>query len=323
LTETEEKRIFKAAKIGIFFPLSLGSIKLIIGVITNSISVISGALDSFLDLTSTSLAYPAIRKSKIPPDDDHPYGHGKFENLFSIFQGLIIVATGLYISIEAIRRFFKPVEFDHLNAGIGIIFLSGISTFIVGNWLKKVGEKSDSIILIAEGENFLTDVYSNIGIVFALLIVKITGLGFLDTVGGLFISIIIIGSSMKIFKRSINDLLDKNLPQEIVDEITDVVERHEDQYLNFHKLRTRRAGAVKLIDLHITLCRMMHLHESHELVNHIEEEIKDKIPGSDVIIHADPCPEICPPENPCNFLSHLKSHHHRTPSGEASHDNDD
>jgi len=310
MISTDDKRIFKAAKIGIIFPAILSIIKLIVGIFTNSISVLSGAFDSFLDLLSTALAYPAIKKSKSPPDEDHPYGHGKYENIFSIFQGLIIITTGIFISIEALKRFAQPIHIESLAIGIAVILFSGVATFFFGSWLKKEGEKNDSIILIGEGENFLADVYSNVGILAALLIVEITGFAFIDTIGGLLISAIIIQSSFKIFKRSINDLLDKNLPDEIIDEITGIVEKHKDEYLNFHKLRTRRAGSIKLIDLHLTLCRMMHLYETHELVYHIEEEIKAKIPNSDVIIHADPCTELCTMKTPCKFKHHLNYHHH-------------
>ncbi|MBU1626446.1 cation diffusion facilitator family transporter [bacterium] len=310
MENTENKRIYKAALIGIVFPATLGVLKLLVGLLTNSISIVSAALDSMLDLLSTTLAYPAIKKSKTPPDEDHPYGHGKFENLFSIIQGLIIITTGVYITIGALRRFINPVEFEALPAGIAVILISGISTFFLGNWIKNIGKKTDSIILIAEGENFLADVYSNIGILIVLTIVEFTGLEFVDTIGGLVISIVIIQASIKIFKRSINDLLDRNLPPDIVNQITEIVEKHKEQYLNFHKLRTRRAGSVKMVDFHLTLCRMMHVAESHELVYHIEEEIKEKVPNSDVIIHSDPCYEVCAAETSCRFINHLDSHHH-------------
>ena len=286
--EHNKNKKLKTALISITVSVFLIIIKLIFGFITNSVSILASAADSFLDLTASSVNYFSIRKSEKPPDHDHKFGHGKAEGLAGLFQCFVIGISSLYIIYLSIYNLIHGGNLQALDLGIIAIAFSIIVSFILSRYIKKVSVETESVALGADSFHYQVDVYTNIGIILALIIIKLTGLSILDPIISIVIAIIIIFSAKDIVMQSVNILMDKELPAEMVSQIEEVIMSHKPEVRSFHKLRTRNAGSVKFIEFHVVMDHELTFVKSHELAEDIIKEIEHEIPNSEVTVHVDP-----------------------------------
>ena len=186
------------------------------------------------------------------------------------------------------------------------MLISAVVSLIIALRIRKAALATDSNALLGDSIHFMADVASNVGVLVALVIVKLTGWSVLDPVLGVLVGVIILQSSFKLISNSFHDLMDTELPEDVQGKIKAIVETHKDMLLEYHNLRTRRSGSHKLIDLHLTTCRQKTLEEVHYLVDHIEKEIQEIIDNSNVLIHADPClPKHCPTNEEC-LMAHIQ-----------------
>jgi len=294
----------EAARFAIVGAACLGALKLTAGILTNSIGLISAAVDSLMDVFISTVNLFSIRYAESPADTVHPYGHGKAENLAGLVQAVVVILIGGWVAVEAIRRMFSGVVPQRLDWGILVMLLSvAVSWFIVRR-LHRVAKETDSVVLMADSLHYASDVWTNLGVLVALGLTRLTGIGVFDPLIALGIGGVILFSSGKILKRSVEDLMDTAIPDEMREEIERVIVRHAAVF-SFHDLRTRRAGSQKLIDLSLVLCRHLPLGATHDLVDHIKKEIEATIPQSDVVIHPEPCSAECETHSEHCFL-HLR-----------------
>lgn len=279
-----------SAIISAFF-LSLS--KFIIGLSSGSMAVITSALDSILDIFMSSINYLAIKKADMPPDKNHLYGHGKIEDLASVVQSLIILLTGIFIIFKSIEKIFTKAIVLYSNWDIFVMVLSILVSFFLSKYLRNVGEKTNSNVLKADALHYSSDLYSNSGVLVAIIFSYLTGKTFLDFFLAIIIGFIIIFSAFRILKQSIYNLSDISLSEDIKDEIDKIIDEMPMPYAGYHKLRTRISGSKKFIDFHLLVCRKSSIEEAHEMADKIEEKIHNRLGNMDIVIHIEPCPYDC------------------------------
>ena len=285
----KKNRKTTATVVSISVAIFLTLLKTAFGLMSGSLAIIASAVDSGLDIISSGINYYAIKKSEEPPDDKHPFGHGKFESLAAFIQSLIIMLSGGFILYKAYLKIVNKIRVSDLSQGIYVMITSLIVTFALVVYLKKVAKSENSSVLKADALHYEIDLFTNFGVLTSLFFIKYTGMHFIDAVTSVIISIYIIYEALKLAVGVSKDLLDAEIDPETKKQITDVLSEFEDYHLDFHNLRTRKAGPEMFADFHLTLCQNISLREAHSITEKIEDAIKNKIENIDVIIHIDPC----------------------------------
>lgn len=286
-----------AARLSVASNTFLVIAKLVIGVLIGSVSIISEAIHSGIDLIAAVIAFFSVRQSSKPADDGHTFGHGKFESMSGFIEaGLIFLAAGLIIW-ESLQKIFghNGVELsqDLLIAGIGIMAVSAALNWYVSSRLMAVAKKTESIALESDAWHLRTDVYTSLGIFAGLILIRLTGIAILDPICALGVAGMIILAAYDLTKRSLADLMDQSLPAEEEQRIRQILCDHHSQYVNFHALRTRRSGPERFIDLHVCLPRNLSVQESHDFADHIEHDLQLEVPRANVNVHIEPCTDEC------------------------------
>lgn len=264
------------------------TVKLVAGVMTGSVSVLSEAVHSATDLVASVVALVAVRRSNSPPDEDHHYGHGRFENLAGVFEGLVLFAVGGYVVYGAVDNILNGAELELLGLGILVMALSAVVNLFVSGWLLRVARETDSRALAAEGYNLRTDVWGAAGVAVGLAAALATGWTVLDPIIAALIGLAILWTALRLVSGSTRVLLDESLPPGELDVVERVIEdcvRSEAAIRGFHKLRARRSGSQRHIDFHLQLKAETTLGEAHKLSDDLEERIRRSLPNSDVLIH--------------------------------------
>ncbi|TYB32998.1 MAG: cation transporter, partial [Flexistipes sinusarabici] len=284
-----------AALTSVFVAGTLAVIKLVTGLMINSLVIVSSAIDSIMDIVTSSINYYAIKASEQPPDKEHPFGHHKYESLATFIQSIIIMLSGFYILYEAYSKYINKEAVTNINNGLYVMLFSILATLFLTIFLRRTAKKEESMVLKADALHYEIDILTNFGVIATLLVVKFTGIEIIDPVVSVLIAAYIVYSALKLNFSVTKDLVDTELPVDIKEKIIDIITQYEDYHLDFHRLRTRQAGSQKFIDLHLTLCREVSLKDAHKIADIIEKRIRDEIKNSDVIIHIEPCAdENCP-----------------------------
>jgi ferrous-iron efflux pump FieF len=282
-------RKIKAARISVATATGLAVIKLITGLATGSMAILSSAVDSLLDILMSGVNLVAITKAEKPADKAHPFGHGKYETLATLIQSSIIALSGLVIIGESVRRLYLGSELRGIEGGIAILGFSIVASWLISRYLLRVAKETDSSALKADSLHFSMDVYTNGGLLLGLLIIQLFNIPWLDPILSIAVACYILFEAFRLVRHGLRDVLDEELPESIRAEIVELIRAHGDLHLDFHNLRTRRAGSQKIMDFHLTLCRHLSVHEAHRIADHLEKRIEEEIPGSDVTIHVEPC----------------------------------
>jgi cation diffusion facilitator family transporter len=282
-----------AALLSIISNISLIALKLITGVLISSVSVISEGIHSSIDLIASMITYTSLKKSSQPPDEYHRFGHGKVEDISSAIEAILIFIAAFFIIYIAIERLLTGAEIEMPASGIAIMAISATLNFFVSKKLLKIAKETDSIALEADAWHLRTDVYTSTGVLIGLLLIAITGWKILDPIFAIFVALLIIKAAFKLTKRSIYDLIDYKLSDADESKIKSILEEHTSQFLEFHKLRTRKSGSDKFVDLHLVVSKSLTLTEAHELCYHLEEDLKKAFPTMSVMIHIEPCGSNC------------------------------
>lgn len=283
----EDPRL-RASSIAIATVVFMIAIKLGAGLSTGSISIISQAVDSITDLLATVLALYAVRKSMEPPDALHPYGHSKVENLVSVIVGLLIIFAAVAVAREAVDRLLGGGEVMMVELGIGVMAVAVLVNLVISSHLYKVARTERSLALEADAAHLRVDVVSNLGVLIGLSLVYVTGLAFIDPIIGLVMAAYIVISGLRLIHKASSDLLDENVLPEEERIIREVLGEHSRRYRYFHALRARRGGATNYLELHLAVEGDMRVDEAHALAEHLEEEIRKRLPHFQIIIHVEP-----------------------------------
>ena len=288
----------RAERVAIAAAASLAVGKLATGVLTNSIGLLSAAVDSLFDVAISTLNLLSIRIADSPADEGHPFGHGKAENLAGLVQTAIIAAVGGWLLVEALRRLIRGTRPEHAEWGIVVMLISAVVSWLITRHLQRVGRETDSVVLMADALHYRTDVWTSSGVLAGLVLLWVTGSGIFDAIIGITVACVILASAYRLLMRSVNDLMDAALPAAEQRAIEEVIHRH--RFVVSHRdLRTRRSGSQRHIDFTILACRHLPLGEAHDLVDHIEKEIETTIPGAHVVVHAEPVVPDCHEGAPC------------------------
>ena len=294
MDHSKEKQL--AAFLSICSNALLITLKLIAGFLTGSLSIVSEALHSLSDIAASFIAYISVKKSAEPADAEHPFGHGKFEELSGFLEGLLICAIAIYIFYCAISKLITPtkIEFEPFW-GIIVMAFSIVINIFVSKYLFKVGAKTDSIAITADAEHLKIDVLSSGAVLVGLLAIKITGWTIIDPIFAIIVGGIILFTGLKLTIAASNDLLDTALPEKDLDILNEILkEHHQKDIVDVKLLKTRKSGSEKIINLVIVVHKNMTIKEGHNICNAIEQEITEKLENSKAFIHLEPCEDDCP-----------------------------
>ncbi len=282
-----------AAALSIASNSLLIALKIVAGIITGSVSILAEAIHSLLDLVAAIIAFFAVRVSDKPPDKGHPFGHGKVENVSGVIEAsLIFVAAGLII-YEAITKIIKGVEVELLGLGIVVMAVSIVVNILVSRNLLKVSRATDSIALEADASHLTTDVWTSAGVLAGLIVVSLTGTIILDPIIAISVALLIIKAAYNILRKSFGGLVDTSLPKNEEADIVACINRHGKSLVGFHKLRTRKSGSWRFIDLHLVMPKDTVLEEAHRVCDCLEDEYREKFPRTSITIHVEPCDTEC------------------------------
>jgi cation diffusion facilitator family transporter len=287
----------RSALVPIAISALLVALKTAVGFTMGSLAVLASALDSLLDCGISTVNLFSIRKAEQPPDEEHSFGHGKAESLAVLLEGTLIGASGLYLAIQGVRHLLNP----HAVAsyGLGALVMGG--SLVVSLWLSRYlirrARETDSTLLRADSLHYASDVWTSGGVLCAIGLQFATGKTWIDPLFSLVIAAGIAWQVRPILRRAVDDLMDRELDPEERREIERVLEAHAPDILDYHRLRTRRSGPRRTIDVHVVICKERPFEEAHALVSRLERAIRDRVPNADVLVHADPCssaPVVCP-----------------------------
>ncbi len=283
----------RAAALSVASNTTLVVAKTAVALATGSISILSEALHSANDLLAAIMAFFAVRASSQPPDEAHRYGHGKFESLSGTFEGLLVVGVAVMIAWKAIPALMHEHHFKANVLGMGVMTLSAVLNLIVSRYLFHVARRTHSLALEADALHLSTDVYTSAAVVGGLVIVRFTAhidprFNIVDPLLALAVAALIAWQAAHLIRRGLSDLVDSALPRDERGRIEQVLREHQALGLSFHELRSRRSGPARDVDLHLELPSAMTVEQAHEVCDHLEQEIRSILPGSQVLIHVEP-----------------------------------
>jgi cation diffusion facilitator family transporter len=276
-----------AAFFSVLSNTTLVILKVVAGIMMGSVSVLSEAIHSGIDLVASMVAFVSIRESNKPADHDHPYGHGKFENISGFFEAILIFLAAGIIIFEAIKKLLAPPEVEQVDWGIAVMLISVVVNIFVSRLLFKVAKKEDSIALEADAMHLSVDIFTSVGVLAGLVVIKITGLKILDPIIALCVATLILRASWDLTRKSLQDLADKSLPSEELELIKTTLKKYP-AVKDFHRLRTRKSGKQKEIDFHLLVDATLTISDAHLLCDKIEQDLKSNLEHTYVVIHVEP-----------------------------------
>lgn len=291
------------AGLSILSNIILTSLKIFAGIISGSLSIISEAIHSFSDFFASVITFFSVIKSSEPADNDHPFGHGKYEDMAGFIEGVLILLASFFIIYKSAKKIILglPVETENI-LGISVMFLAVIMNIFVSSMLFKVAKESGSISLYADGEHLRTDVYSSLGVLVGLILIKITGYGVLDPIIAILAAVFIYRAGYTLSKKALMNLLDHSLPDEDIEKIKVIVNSYSNSVkLKENSLRTRQAGPLKDIDLILQFPQNTSICECHKICDEIEEQIQKLYFNSSISIHSEPECYNKNCQNSCSF----------------------
>jgi cation diffusion facilitator family transporter len=278
-----------AAGLSIVSNSLLIALKLAAGAITGSIAILTEALHSLVDLVASVIAFISVRKADEPADADHPYGHEKIEPLSANIEGMLILVGAGIIIYEATHRLVVGSTVESLGVGIAVMAVSVVANLAVSSVLMRQARTHESLALEGDAAHLRTDALTSGGVLVGLALVQITGLDALDSVTALLVAALIVVAGIRIMRRSSGVLVDEALPDEEMDRIESAIQAaRTPEVAGYHKLRARRAGRRRYIDLHVQYRSGTSLEDAHHLAHALRDAIEAEIPRAEVLIHVEP-----------------------------------
>ena len=268
--------------------------KLVVGIMSGSVSVISEAIHSGIDLLAAIIAYFSVRAAAVPPDKEHQFGHGKIENLSGYIEATLIFFAAALIIHESIDKIVRKPPIEFIWLGLLVMAVSVVLNWYVSRKLMAVAKEYHSAALEADALHLTTDVYTSLGVMAGLGLVHLTGFRIIDPLAAIVVAILIIIAAYRLTRKSVQDLVDVKLTDEEEKAVKDILEQHTTEFVNYHKMRTRRAGNTQFIDLHLVVNKLLTVDNGHKLTEHLELDLLGAFPGAQVLIHIEPCDEKCP-----------------------------
>jgi cation diffusion facilitator family transporter len=276
----------KIARLSIISNTLLIIMKLFAGIISGSVSIISEAIHSSMDLVAAIIAFFSVSVSDNPPDSRHPYGHGKIENISGVIEAILIFIAAIWIIIEAVKKLLgEKIELESIALGSAVMIVSAIVNIIVSKKLYKVARETNSVALEADALHLKTDVYTSLGVAAGLGLIMITRINWLDPVVAILVALFIIKESFQLLRRAFTPLLDTAWGENEIQELENKLKKME---VNYHDLRTRVAGNYRFVDIHIQIPEDVSVGNAHKYCDRIENELTDNYENLTVTIHVEP-----------------------------------
>lgn len=293
ISERGRHELIFAARFSVYSNSLLIILKLVVGILTASISVISEAIHSGTDLIAAIIANFSIRRSTVPADDGHKFGHGKYESLSGSIEAVLILVAAAIIIYEAIGRLIEHSELQIIEAGIIVMGISASLNLVVSKYLMRIAKKYSSLALEADALHLRTDVWTSLGVFAGLIFVRMTGINEIDSMIAIIVAVLIIRASLKLTRKSAQELLDYSLSPEEESIIRQAILDVTGETASFHEFRTRKSGRERFVDFHLVVPRHIEVNAAHMLCDEIESKVKSRLPNSNLTIHVEPCSENC------------------------------
>jgi cation diffusion facilitator family transporter len=256
--------------------------------VTGSIGLLSDALESLANLIAALVALFALSVAARPADEEHAYGHTKAEYFSSGFEGLLIAVAAVGIVVAAVRRFMEPQPITEPALGLAANAVASAVNFAVARVLLRVGRRHDSITLEADAQHLMADVWTSVGVIAGVGAAVATGWHRLDAIIAMLVALNVLRSGFRLLDRSMHGLLDTSLPEETLVTIKGILDHHAGAGVRYHALRTRQAAARRFISVHILVPGDWTVQRGHDLLETIEERIREAVPRSVVDTHLEP-----------------------------------
>jgi cation diffusion facilitator family transporter len=295
----------RAAALSVASNTSLLVLKLVVGLLSGSVSIVSEAIHSGNDLLAAAIAWVSVRKADVEADPGHPYGHGKIEAVSGAVEALLIIAAAIWILVEAVRRIVHGGAIEHLGAGTAVMGVSVVVNAMVSRHLFRVARREDSLAIEADAHHLSADVYTSLGVGAGLAVVwswrtwtgGSSALDVIDPLAGILVALFIMKIGVGLTKNAVGHLLDQRLPDEEQAVIRSILDRHP-SVREWHGLRTRKSGSRRQVDVHITLPGHLTLSAGHAAAKDIEELVRAALPSAHAVIHVDPLDALPPERRP-------------------------
>lgn len=284
----ERKGLVKYAWLSIATAVLTIGLKVTAYLMTDSIGLLSDALESGVNLIAAVLALIVLTIAAQPPDAEHTYGHDKVEYFASGAEGALILIAAFTIAFSAVRRLFDPLPLEQLNIGLAVSVLAAVLNFFVGRFLLQTGKKYRSITLEADANHLLTDVRTTAGVLLGLLAVSLTNWYILDPLIALLVTAQVLWAGFKLVQKSILGLMDTALPSEEVNQIIDIIQKYAALGVNYHALRTRQSGAQRFMTVHIQVPGNWSVQRGHTLLEEIEQDVYHLLKPIAIVTHLEP-----------------------------------
>jgi cation diffusion facilitator family transporter len=280
---------FGAARLSIVSNSLLIVLKIAAGAITGSVAIITEAVHSSIDLIASVVAYVSLRKADEPADESHLYGHAKIENVAAAIEGMLILVGAGVIVFEAVRRLATSAAIDHIGVGIAVIGFSSVVNLGVSSYLYRQARMHDSPALEGDAAHLRADAWTSIAVLVGLILIELTGVEQLDSIVALLVASAIVYAGIRILSRSSRVLVDEALPADELEAVREVIRAHGAPELSgYHKLRGRRAGSARYIDVHLQFVPGTSLERAHAIAHEVGGEVRRRLPGAEVLAHIEP-----------------------------------
>ena len=263
-------------------------LKLVAWHLTGSVGLLSDALESLANVAAALVALASLAVAMKPEDDDHAHGHSKAEYFAAGVEGGLIMIAAVAIGWEAVDRFFTPQPITQPVAGLAVSMFASLLNFLVAGILKKVGRLRRSVALAADARHLMTDVWTSIAVLVAVSLVALTGWAWLDPVIGLLLAVHIIVTGVKLVNESLHGLMDTAVSPDELESIRNALDKYAESGVQYHALRTRRAGSLKFMSVHLLMPGEWTIARGHDLSEQIENDLRTAIPGLVVVTHLEP-----------------------------------
>jgi cation diffusion facilitator family transporter len=278
----------RIAAVSLFVTVCLLALKLAVGIISDSIAVLSDAVDSATDLVGGAAALISLRIAAQPADEDHPYGHGKVEAVSASVAATVIGLGGGLITFQAVRRLIEGSPDIDVGIGLVAMAIAAAANLLMAVLMRREARRSGSMALSAEATHLRTNVVQAGAIILGLTLVGITGQNLFDPITALLLAAYMGWTAIGLARTALEDIMDQSLPADDLMAIEEVLRAHKDEVLGYHRLRTRRSGKTRHIDMHLIFEADRTVVDVHDASDHIESDIQARLPGAEVVIHPEP-----------------------------------
>ena len=292
--DNEPKR--RASALSVASNTTLIILKVIAGIATGSVAVLTEAAHSGMDLIASIVALVSVRKADEPADAGHPYGHEKMENMAGAIEGTLILFGAAIITYEALLRLVRGGRVHTIGVGIAVIVVSMVVNIVVSRVIGRRARETGSVALEADALHLSADVASSAAVLLGLVLVAFTHAQWIDPAVALVVAVAVAIAGLRILLRSSRSLLDEALPEEELEEIRSTIRElgAERGVVGFHKLRARRAGARRYVDVHVQFDSGTSLEAAHKTAHVLTNAIRDQLAGADILVHVEPRDRVEP-----------------------------